>query len=72
MKFYCKMVCGDPEFSIDEWNKAFDYCNRLGIEGEERNRILNPEMFPCETQCEDCMNTVLDTQAKNRKILKDK
>lgn len=66
-KFYCQKVCGDVDFSIDEWNKAFEYCNDAGIEGIERDNILSPELFPCETQCEACMNIVLDTQIKNKK-----
>ena len=68
MKFYCKQVCGDPDFSIDEWNEAFEYCENMGLEGEARDKILSPELSPCETQCEDCMNTVIDTQIKNKKI----
>lgn len=66
--FYCKKVCGDPDFSIEEWNKAFRYCEDAGIEGEARDKILHPEKFPCEVQCESCMNTVLDTQIKNKKL----
>lgn len=68
MGFYCKKICGDPEFSIEEWNKAFAYCNDAGIEGIERDKILHPETDPCKTQCEDCLNTVLDTMNKNKKI----
>lgn len=67
-KFYCQKVCGAVDFSIDEWNEAFRYCEEAGIEGEERNRILHPDLFPCEKQCEDCINIVLDTQIKNKKI----
>ena len=70
--FYCQKYCGDVNFSIDEWNKAFKMCNDANIQGEERDRILSPELFPCKTQCEDCMNIVLDTQIKNKKIRKDK
>lgn len=66
--FYCKKICGDPDFSIKEWNKAFDFCNDAGIEGEQRDKILSPELFPCENQCDDCTNTVLDTQNKNRNV----
>ena len=66
--FYCQKKCGEVDFSIDEWNKANEYCNNAGIEGEERDRILSPELFPCETQCEACMNIVLDTQIKNKKF----
>ena len=66
-KFYCKKSCGDPDFSIAEWNKAFEYCNKVGIKGIERDKILNPELFPCIEQCESCINTVLDTQSTNKK-----
>lgn len=37
MGFYCQKVCGDVNFSIKEWNKAFKYCNDAGIEGIERD-----------------------------------
>ncbi len=66
-KFYCTKSCGDPEFSIDEWNKAYKYCDDAGIKGEERDRILSPELFPCTEQCERCINIVLDTQLANKK-----
>ena len=62
--FYCKKICGDPDFSIDKWNKDFEYCNDAGIEGTERDKILNPELFPCEKQCESCLNIVLDRKSK--------
>ena len=71
-KFYCQKVCGDPDFSIDEWNKALQYCEDAGIEGIERDKILSPELFPCETQCDACMNIVLDTQIKNRKLREER
>ena len=71
-KFYCQNVCGEVGFSIDEWNKAFRYCEDAGIEGEERDRILSPELFPCKEQCEACINVVLDTQSKNRRIRRSK
>ena len=71
-KFYCQNACGEVDFSIDEWNKAFKYCNDAGIEGIERDKILSPELFPCETQCEACMNIVLDTQIKNRKLREER
>ncbi len=67
-KFYCKKVCGDGSFSIDEWNRLNDYCDKAGIEGVERDRLLSPELFPCEVQCEYCMNIVIDTQIKNKKL----
>lgn len=60
-------VCGDPDFSIDEWNKAYKFCEDAGIEGIERDKILYPEMFPCAEQCESCTNVVLDTNLKYAK-----
>ena len=64
MSFYCQKVCGDKDFSIEEWNRAYKYCDDAGIEGIERDKILNPELFPCKVQCENCMNVVIDTQMK--------
>lgn len=67
--FYCAKKCWDPDFSIDEWNKAYQFCLDAGLSESEMNKILHPETDkPCETQCEACMNIVLDTQIKNRKI----
>ncbi len=66
--FFCKNVCGDPDFCIHEWNVVERYCNENGIEGEERDRILHPELFPCEEQCQSCIDTVLDTQLKYRRL----
>lgn len=71
ISFYCAKKCGDPDFSIDEWNKALQYCEDAGLSESETNKILHPELFPCETQCEACMNIVLDTQIKNRKICEE-
>lgn len=66
MSFYCQKVCGDKDFSIEEWNKAYKYCDDAGIKGIERDKILNPELFPCIEQCEACMNVVIDTQSNWR------
>ena len=65
--FYCQKVCGNKDFSINEWNKAFEYCNDMGVEGEQRDRILNPELFPCDKQCFDCIAVVGETRIKNKK-----
>lgn len=66
--FYCQKVCGDVEFSIDEWNKAFKYCNDAGIEGVERDKILNPELFPCTEQCFACMAAVGERRIKTKSL----
>ncbi len=65
--FYCQKVTGEG-FSIAEWNEAFRYCNENNIEGEERDKILNPEMFPCGTQCFDCMAIVGERQSRTKKL----
>lgn len=66
--FYCQKKCGFVDFSIEEWNKANQFCKKAGITGIEQDKILHPELFPCEKQCDDCMNIVLETQKKNRAI----
>lgn len=65
--FYCMKVCGDGNFSIKEWNLAMKECELLGLSKEETNKILHPEEYPCEKQCNDCLNVVLDTQIANKK-----
>lgn len=68
LNFYCKRKCGDPDFSIDEWNDKFEECIKMGLSSEEMDKILFPEEYnPCEKQCEDCINIVLDTRSKNKK-----
>ena len=69
--FYCKKVCESDNYSIDEWFKLFYFCKNTGIKGKERDKILRPELFPCEIQCFDCMAIVGETRIKNAK-LKDK
>ncbi|KAB2814578.1 hypothetical protein [Phaeocystidibacter luteus] len=67
--FYCKKHSGDAAFSIEEWNHALEECNRLGIEGEERDRILHPELFTCDVQCFDCLAEVGKTRKRTQKLL---
>lgn len=67
--FYCQIVCGSDDFKIEDWNKAFDYCNKAGIEGIERDKILNPELFPCESQCFDCCVIVGEQRLKTQKLI---
>jgi len=60
--FYCQKVCGDAEFSIDEWNEQFALCNELGIEMPEE-----PE--PCTTQCFKCIAIVGEQRIKTKKLM---
>lgn len=71
MSFYCRKVCGDPDFSIDEWNKAYEYCNAAGIKGVERDKILHPDKFPCTNQCFDCCADVGETQNNTKKLMNE-
>ena len=63
---YCKIVTGGG-FSIDEWNKAFKYCNENKIEGKEREEIL--EGTPCTKQCFDCMAEVGKRQLETKSLI---
>lgn len=66
--FYCQRLCGDTNFSIVSWNEAFEYCNKMNIQGEERDKILSPEKFPCKTQCFACMAVVGERQQKTKQL----
>ena len=54
--FYCQNKCIAPDFSIDEWNKGFKYCNDNNLEEKETSQIL--EGKDCKEQCFDCIATV--------------
>jgi hypothetical protein len=67
--FYCKKVCGDDNFSIEEWNKASKMCDDTGITGMERDKILHPDLFPCTNQCFDCIATVGERQKRTADLI---
>jgi hypothetical protein len=62
--FYCQQKCGEVDFSIDEWNKAFQYCIDNNLSEKQTSEIL--EGKPCKKQCFDCMAIVGETRKKNR------
>lgn len=62
--FYCQKKCGEVNFSIDEWNKAFDYCMENNLSEKNMSEIL--EGTTCENQCFDCMAIVGETRNKNK------
>lgn len=70
--FYCQKLCGEEGFSIEEWNEALRYCNDAGVKGIERDKILNPEKFPCKEQCFSCMAIVGERRLKTKSLPKDK
>ena len=67
--YYCQQKCGEVDFSIDEWNKAFNYCIENNLNEKDTNKILDGE--PCTEQCFDCMAIVGETRIKNAKIRSD-
>ena len=65
--FYCQQKCGDTEFSIDEWNKAFKMCIDMGLSEKEMNKILEGE--PCKRQCIACACIVGEQKMKTQKLI---
>lgn len=62
--FYCQIKCCAVDFSINEWNKAFEEIMGMPISDSEKEELLHPE--PCKEQCFDCMAIVGTTQRKNK------
>lgn len=65
--FYCQKVCGDEEFSIEEWDSIFRLCLKLGLSEREMNNILEGE--PCKTQCEACACIVGEQRIKTQTLI---
>lgn len=61
--FYCQNVCGDVDFSIDEWNKVYDEVKNMS---EEIQRLVLDDPPPCKEQCFACMAIVGETRKKNK------
>jgi hypothetical protein len=61
--FYCQQKCGEVDFSIEEWNKAFREIISMGLTKAEEDKLLNGE--PCKKQCFDCIAIVGATRLKN-------
>jgi len=64
--FYCQNICGDDNFSIDEWNKAFD---EVKDKSEEIQRLVLDPPPPCNEQCFDCIAIVGEQRKKTQKLL---
>lgn len=67
MNFYCQNKSGSPEFSIDEWNNAYDEVKDMS----EEIQSLVLEGKPCKEQCFDCMAIVGERKIQTNKILKN-
>jgi hypothetical protein len=71
MSFYCKYVIGDPDFSIEEWNKAYKEINAMPISEAEKEKLITGNTEQCKEQCFDCMAIVGERQLKTKLILID-
>jgi len=66
--FYCGKLTA-LDFSIDEWNEAWEYCLEKGItDTEEGRKILNQEYYPCDEQCFNCMAEVGARRLKTKNL----
>lgn len=65
---YCQKVCGEEEFSIDEWNKTSISLDKTNLSEDQKNEILFPSS--CEKQCFDCMAIVGKRQIKTKQLIK--
>lgn len=64
--FYCQNVVGDANFSIDEWNKAYEDVKN---KSEEIQRLVLDPPPPCEKQCFDCIAIVGERRNKTQELL---
>lgn len=64
---YCQKVCGEIDFSIDEWNETSKALNLTNMTEREKNNILFPPA--CDTQCFDCMAIVGARRIKTKKLI---
>ena len=63
--FYCQNACGAEDFSIDEWNKAYDEVKNYS---EEMIRLVMDSPV-CKLQCFDCCGIVGERQLKTKSLL---
>ena len=64
--FYCQIRCGDVNFSIKEWNKAFRYCIDNNLSEELTTKILEGEI--CKEQCIECACIVGERRLKTKQL----
>ena len=65
--FYCQRMCGDTNFSIDEWNSVERSIRHLPQ--KQQDNILFPETLgQCNKQCFDCMAIVGERQLKTKTL----
>lgn len=63
-------MCGDEEFSIDEWNETFHALELTDMSEREKDEILHPEILgTCDEQCFDCMAIVGRTRLRTKALV---
>lgn len=67
-KFYCQNICGDVDFSIDEWNKVYNDIKDLDLPEKEENLILFGSGEQCNEQCFNCMAIVGSVRENNKNL----
>ena len=65
--FYCQNLCGDEDFSIEEWNKAYD---EVKDKSEEIQRMVLDPPKACNKQCFNCLAIVGATRKKTNDLIK--
>ncbi len=67
--FYCKIIAGDPDFSIEEYDKKFKECIRLALSENETAKVLGDNKGKCKKQCFDCMAIVGKRRLETKKLM---
>ena len=65
--FYCQQKCVPPDFSFEEWNKAYKEINAMPISEKEKRKLIDGE--PCTKQCFDCIAIVGKRRAETKKLM---
>jgi hypothetical protein len=65
---YCQKVCGDENFSIEEWNNTYNSINNSGLTEAEENYILFGSGEECKEQCFSCMAIVGERRLKTKQL----
>jgi hypothetical protein len=65
--FYCQIKCLGIDFSITEWEKAFNIGIELGLSETQLSKLLEGE--PCKNQCPDCACIVGERKIKTRMLI---
>lgn len=64
---YCQKVCGEIDFSINEWNETSKALDLTDMSEDEKNEILFPPA--CKSQCFDCMAIVGARRKETRDLV---